>query len=649
MAFRLISAIGGTVPFALGFAFREGDVPANVNLSSDFPELQVTRKNAWPDGSLKFAIVSGRAALQPNTPRTVTLRTGGSAPLGPNIGTADLKATGITSSITYGSYGTAAWNGSDWDVPFQNWVSGPEMSSWVFRKPIGSDAHLVAWLEVRCFRDGSVEVVPWIENGYLRVAGPGERSGAVTFTLAGSQRFSQSLTLLNHQRAVLVANSTLSYWIGGDPQLTIGHDSSYLKATRLVPNYRGSTSGSSQSLAALVSTHTPLAQGNFPNAIGSTGYHPSIGLLPQWDVLYLTSNADVRAWRASQINGYLGGRYGFHHRDETTNRAPRMSAHPNLVLGTGNGIADIGSSSTGSYTPAASGGTPPQFKSSHMPSFGYMPYLITGRWYFMDEVQLLASAMFLKQPDTVRGLTQFIINSASGANQVRGMAWTLRSLVHAANVTPDDDTSMRSEYVNSVNNNINRYHTYYLGNGDVGGHLQYANFGGGAGWVGSPWEDDFATQAFGFLADQKVHSAALQTKLNEFLTHKYQSVIGRLGPGTAGTYNFEHAAQYRLTMSPSTNPDWAGKTGPWYTGWGAIAAAWGVPANTGSRTLQGESGASPAAMATGYWGNLHPAIAYAVDHGAPGATAAYQRLTGADNYQPNQFDDTPEWGVVPRQ
>jgi len=647
MAFRLFSAAGGSVPFALGFAFREGDVPSGANLRAEFSDFQVTRKNAWPDGSLKFAILSGHAALQPNAARTVTLQTGGSDPAGSSIGTADLRATGISASIVFGSYGAANWTGAEWDAPFQTWVTGPEMSSWVYRKPIGSDAHLVGWLEVRCFKSGAVEVVPWIENGYLKVAGSGERSGAVTFTLGGAERFSQSLTLLNHQRAVLVSGSALSHWLGSDPGVTVGHDTSYMKATKLVPNYRGNTSASSQSLATLVTTHAPLAQGNFPNSMGSAGYHLSIGLLPQWDVLYLTSNADVRAWRASQINGYCGGRYGFHHRDENTNRAPRMSAHPNLALGRGAGIQATGASSTNSYTADASGASPPQFASSHMPAFGYMPYLITGRWYFMDEVQLLASTIFLKQTDTMRGFTQYIINSAS-ANQVRGTAWALRSLVHAANVTADDDTSMRTEYVNSVNNNISRYHAYYVGSGNVGGHLQHVNFGDGVGWVGSPWEDDFATQAFGFLADQKVHSPALQTQLNEFLTYKFQAIVNRLGAGTAGTYNFEHAAQYRLTMSPSTNPDWAGKTGPWYADWGAIASAWGVPANNGTRTLKGESGANPSSIATGYWGNLHPAIAYAVDHGAAGATAAYQRLIGADNYQPNSFNDTPEWGIVPR-
>jgi hypothetical protein len=649
MAFRLSSPAGGSLlPFAIGFAFRKGDAPSGAILNADFQEFQITPRNVWPDGSLKFAVLSGRATLQPNVFRTIKLQIGGTASSGVNVATSDLRATGITASISFGSYGTASWTGADWDTPFQSWIAGPEMSSWVFRKPLGTDAHLVAWLEVRCFKGGAVEVLPWIENGYLGVAAPGERGGAATFTLGGTQRFSQTLSLLNHQRAVLAAGSTLAHWLGTDPQIVGGHDTAYMKSTRLVPNYAGVTPTSSANLASLASTYTPLAQGNFSNSMGTTGYHGSIGLLPQWDALYVTSSADARAWRAVQINGYCAGRYGIHYRDESTNRAPRMSSYPNLVLGEGSGIGDRGASSKSTYTPAASGTAPPVFKSSHMPAIGYMAYLVTGRWYFMDEVQLLSSALFLKQTDIVRGFTQYIIDSASGANQVRGMAWALRSLAHAATVTPDSDAVMRAEYVNSINNNINRYHDYYVGNGNVGGHVAGADFDD-PGQRQSPWEDDFVTMAFGFLADQQLHSSAHQAKLDQFLAYKYQAVVGRLGPGTPGTYNFEYAAQYRLTIAPVSGPDWAGKTGPWYADWGALAAGAGIPPNSGTNTLRGDSGANPAELATGYWGNLHPAIAYAVDHGASGAALAYQRLTGASNYQPSVFNNTPEWGIVPRQ
>jgi len=56
-------------------------------------------------------------------------------------------------------------------------------------------------------------------------------------------------------------------------------------------------------------------------------------------------------------------------------------------------------------------------------------------------------------------------------------------------------------------------------------------------------------------------------------------------------------------------------------------------------------------LATSYWGNLQPAIAYAVEHGAVGSLDAYNRMVGAPNWQPaaKYFDtETPVWSVRPR-
>ena len=53
--------------------------------------------------------------------------------------------------------------------------------------------------------------------------------------------------------------------------------------------------------------------------------------------------------------------------------------------------------------------------------------------------------------------------------------------------------------------------------------------------------------------------------------------------------------------------------------------------------------------ASSYWGNLQPALVYAVEHGAPGASAAYQRMRGAGNWP--QFLDSaknaPVWALRP--
>jgi hypothetical protein len=660
VSFELTSSVGGVdLPFTVGQAFRQGDVPSGSNLASSLGTLQVVAKNRWPDGSLKFAIVSGRTTLVANVPGVISLGIG-SPTGGAALTTTNLRATGVTAAIGAGTFGSVSWTGTDFDSPFLTWVSGPEMSSWIYRKPIGSDPHLVGWLEVKLYAGGAVEVLPWVENGYLRVAGPTDKNATYTFSLGGTQRFSQSVDLLNHQRMVLASGSTLTHWLGTDPRIVPRHDVAALEASRLVPAYAGVTSSTSTLWGRITQTYTPLAQSDYPTSMGATGYHGSIGPIPEWDVAYLTSQADPRAYRGVIVNGYCAGRYGLHFRDETTNRPPRFSSYPNLVLHASSGVADIGASSTGSYTPAATGPTPPAWKTSHHPSVGFMAYLLTGSFYFMEEIEFSATIGYLKQNDggpyANRGGSKGILRSDAGANTTRGAAWSLRTLIQAAAITPDGDP-LQAEYATSFEENVNYYHGLLIAtsnNNPQGVCPPYTDYTTGAPpFMHSIWMEDFLTFAFGYGKDLVSLSGTGSTKLDAFLAWKYQSVVGRFGGGGSNEYCYRDAAVYTMAVSPNdaTNFDGADPPGSWYSTWGEIYLATLGHANdcNSGTTLRGSSGASPATF-DGYWGNLRPALSYAVDHGAAGASAAYSRLTGASNYATGAatLNDVPVWGVKPR-
>lgn len=656
---QLTSATGGSdLPFTVGEAFVQGEIPSGSNLVGSIGTLQVVTRNRWPDGSIKFAIVSGRATLSANSPSTIMLSLGTPAG-GAALTTADLKATNVTASIGAGTFGSASWSGTDFDTPFVSWVSGPEMSSWIYRKPIGSDAHLVGWLEVRLYANGAVEVLPWVENGYLLVPSPSDKNATYTFSLGGSQRFSQAIDLLNHQRMVLASGSTFSHWLGTDPRITPAHDVAYLQSTKVVPTYAGVTSASSTLWSRITQTYTPLAQSDFPLDMGATGYDGSIGPIPEWDVAYLTSGADARAYRGVIVNGYAAGRYGIHFRDETTNRPPRFTSYPNLVVSNTSGIYDIGASSTGSYTPAAAGPTPPTFKTTHHPSMGYFAYLLTGRFYFMEEIEFSATAGYLKQSDggpyANRGGSKGLFLSDAGSSTTRGAAWSLRTLIQASSITPDGD-ALRTEYLTSFEENVNYYHNLYVANtsnNPQGVCAPYTDYTAGPPYMHSIWMEDFLTFAFGYGKDLAPLSATGANRLNNFLAWKYQSVVGRFGGGGSNEYCYRDAAPYTMAVSPTDAAQFDGTDPPgtWYPDWGQIyMATIGHSNDCGSgSTLRGSSGSDPSSF-SGYWGNLRPALSYAVDQGAAGAAAAWARLTGASNYGTGAatLNDTPVWGVRPR-
>ncbi|WP_157264900.1 hypothetical protein [Azohydromonas aeria] len=645
------SAVGGSlVPFTAGQPLRQGQVPAgSVLVAADVPELQFVVKNRWPDGSAKFALVSGRTSLTAGSYRSIGL---GVAPAPATvvapISLANLKAANPTASVQFASFGTVNWSAGDWDRPVQQVVSGPQMSAWTYRKPIGADPHLVAWLEVRAYKGGQVEVLPWIENGYLNVAGPTSKAGTAVFTLGGRQRFSQPLTLLNHQRAVLASGTTLTHWLGTDPQVAPRHDAAYFSSTRLVPGYSAVPAATSSLYSRLPTSYTPLMQGFYPPEMGQPGYHPTIGLLPEWDTAYLTTGGDVRAWRGMIISAYAAGRYGIHYRDETTQRPLAFSKYPYLAMRAGSGVSDSGGSSKSQYTPATSGAVPPRYAASHHPSMGYMAYLVSGWNYFLEENQFVATANYLKQADNIRQGSKGILQPWTGALTTRGAGWALRSLAQAATITPDGD-GLRNEFVASINANIEEYHTTYIVKpaNPLGLVRPYSSYTTSDPWTSAIWMEDFVTAAFGYLRDLQVYDAALQPKLEEFNRWKFRSVVGRLGGSGANEFAWPYAAQYTVNYAPSLKADWVGGTGPWYQSWGEVARAMNIPMSgeMGGAMMVGYPG-----IATAYWGTLTPALTYAVEQGAEGAALAWQRMASSSTYPTlvKSFNDNPVWSVYPR-
>lgn len=653
MRFALATSVGGTgLPFCLGYAFQRGHIPSGHTVVGDTVALQASVKNRWPDGSVKFAVLSGRADLAVDTALVVHLSAAtSSATSGPDLTLAQLKATGAVAIIDAGSFGRASWSDNAWETPFRSWVSGPQMSSWVYRKPIGSDPHLVAWLEVRLYAGGAVEVLPWLENGYLNVPKPMNKPAVYSFTLGPTRRFSASIDLPHHARTPLIAGTALSHWLAADPGVTPSHDVLYLQASELVPTYSAVTPASAPAVQQLVTGFQPLQKGNFDyqgDVMQATGYAPSIGLLPQHDVLYLTARSNL-TYGAVVRNGYSAGRYGIHYRDESTNRPLRFSSYPTMTLTSGAGVSDAGASTTNTHPPQPAGTALPSWDGSHQPSVGYMAYLLTGRWYFMEEVQFAATLNYLNVTDLYRqGAKGLFVDYRL---QTRNTAWSFRTLVQALTVTPDDDTELKAEFTNSVEANVAYFHAKYVAQpnnpyGIVQPGEDYSK--GTAPLRAAPWQQDFGTGVWGMaLAMDLPISAEAKDRMRAFFEWRARSVVGRLGP--AGTFWYVNAAPYTMAISPSLSPDFVKGTGPWYASWAAMYAATYNPTVPWLGSTEGVLAAEILPGANAGLGNLQPAIAYAVRHGVAGAANAYRRMRSGSNWGAleAQFNTVPVWSVKP--
>src|SRR5262249_26509325 len=143
----------------------------------------------------------------------------------------------------------------------------------------------------------------------------------------------------------------------------------------------------------------------------------------------------------------------------------------------------------------------------------------------------------------------------------------------------------------------------------------------------APWQQHFMAQSYGHVSD--LEPFADMTTWNSVRDHLYTSIVGILGTGGTNSYCYTEASAYTVVVAADNNND----PTTWFDSWGMVyQSTFGAPNTNCGAVLNGTSGGHPTAAATGYWGNLLPAIAYAVDHGATGASTAWNRLTAASNW-----------------
>jgi hypothetical protein len=226
--------------------------------------------------------------------------------------------------------------------------------------------------------------------------------------------------------------------------------------------------------------------------------------------------------------------------------------------------------------------------------------------------------------------------------QVRGQAWSMRTLAEAAYITPDTDR-LKEHFTRIVNKNLDWYNTSYTNNPaanffgvlDMGGAVVYNSNRGIA-----PWQDDFFTSAIGHAAELGFSGA------KTLLRWKAKAPVLRItDPGMC----WIDASLYSMNIRDSA-------TGPLYT---TMAQAWLASRESAYTSLACDSAEMAAYLKqkvgemvgysssiAGYPSNMQPALAYAVDAGLPNAAAGWTRFMSR-SVKPN-YGESPQFAIVPR-
>lgn len=609
----LTAAASGEQPFTIGLIFKKGAVPTGTPSLGGVLGSQVVVKRRWNDGSVKHAVASGRATMAAGTAARVTILSDPPAAGGTNLAAADIQAANPPASVQLGSIGTVNLS-SLLASPFRTWISGPEMVECHYRSGVAGDSSLSVWFHVRLYKGGKVWVRAIVENGYVNAA-TADKSYVPTVTIGGTAVFNNGgAALLQYKNTRWMAEG----WIGGDPGITAKFEPGYLIGTKLVPNY-WKRNPEASAFTGLAQAYVPMKRGDLEEDMGVSGYQPSLGLLPLWDALYATSG-DARAWKTMLANGSHMNSYGLVWRDARTQLVAKPSEFPSFSIEGGTYKIFRGSNT---------------WEMNHTPSEGYLAYMVTGDYWYYETALMHASVDYLALNGD--GLKRIL------KGETRGTAWNLRTLTQLAAISPEGD-AVADEYRTLLANNMAYWKTVKDGLAPPAlGYLYEYDVNMDGQGVVRAWQQHFFIQSVGMGSD--LEPLADMTTYNEVRDRLYMGVVGILGD--ANGFCFTMANAYNIKLHDGT-----GTTDPktWFKTWKEVFTKTFPTAPACDNTLTGTSGGAPD-IPNGYWGNLLPAISYAVDHGAPGAAAAWARLTGASNWaglENSGFNNVPMWGVVPR-
>ncbi len=632
------SSAQANVPVTFGQVFKQGQFAAGSMLGARLSDgtvlsAQLDKKATHGDGSLRHGVVTLRIpGLAAGASQTVQLSAEPSGSQGAAVALSQLLATSYDTTVTLNVGGTdyiaSARSLLQAGATLQ-WLSGPQVSEWIVGGPVKTSGgtahpHLAVYFHVRAYAGiDSVRTDVVVENNWSRRASPSSFSYTYSIKAGGVTAGSGTLTHYSHARW------HQPVWWGTTPKVYVGLDNFYLQDTKAIPRYRRVTP-TEATLNALRQTAAPMTIGDMRQEFGDTGFHPQIGPMPKWAALFATTG-DRRALRATLANGDAGGTYSIHYRDETTGYPLSITEYPQ-AWSQGDAPGSLPSSSD----------NPNSHDIAHQPAIAYVPYLVTGDYFYLEELQFWANYNMLWANPDYRGADKGWVGT-----QIRAMAWAMRTLGEAAYATPDDH-HMKAYFVNHIQYNIDHQTSHEQASPNIFGISTTDNYtwdydmGGGTANAHAPWQDDFFTWTVGHLVELGFTSA------NWLYDFKSTYPIDRLtNNGFCYVFSAVYTRQFKDASGGALYPDW---NTVYLKNHGASL----VNLPCGGTAMASALGIDPGEInsyreVTSYIANMYPAAAVAADSGHANGAQAWAVLEGRARKPPEQdWGNEPEWAIIPR-
>lgn len=700
----LVSTSQSNVPVTFGQVFEAGAVPRGQTLTATVDghpvALQVDPKATNPDGSMRHAVITVSVPSLPGDatlPLVLSTTPAPSASKHQPVSVSQLLGTDYDASVSItlnGTRYTASARGllqaaakhqtcKPWDRHCNTWLSGPLASEWVVHGPAtaangSSLPHLEIYFAVRAYAGANPGTVGKVRTDIVvgntdAFAPQGQPQYTATLTSGSATYTSPALTQYAYTRWHHVL-----WWNGSRPSVYLKQDTQYIQDTRAISRYMTLTP-SKKFLAGLRQSCAPLDHCDQTKHMHMTGAQQAIGPLPRWTSVYVI-DPDERAYRWMLANTDALGAYSIHYRDGATGWPLSIQKHPYVTTvdwahsqreaskDTPKGAkykrdllpncvkSPLGKKCGDSWYRT---GNPASWDSAHQPAASYIPYMVTGSWYYMSELAFNASRNELMANPGYRGYSKGLIDRAQ--SQTRAKAWMLRAMADAAWLLPDH-YPLKAEFTADVMNSIKDWNTKYTNNPRANPlHIMAsaATYGArkknGERRAGmAPWMHAFMTWSAGHAADLGFAGAA---ELRNWLAKLEISAMTGWQADPAHGFCWLEASAYTYVVKVGGN---------WLPDYNAVYAATfpslvGLTCNSPpmiaamskleGRKLRAGEMHGYAYSPTGFPANLQIGIAAAADSGLPKAHDAW-KIFDSRSVRPEPpkygYNNYPNFAVIPR-
>ena len=635
-----------------GQTFSQGDVRNGETLigrtagGASLP-LQVDVKARHADGSLRHAVITAQLANSAangvdNISLVKATGTAAAAPIAPTA----LLNSGFTASFSAtigGQRYTASADELLKSGKYTAWLSGALVNEWLVQAPLKNASgvahpHLMAQFAIRAYAgQNSARVDVTVENGWAYEASPQNFTYDAQVLVGGQSVYSQAaLTHYHHARWRKV------YWWGKAQPLNVRHNTSYLIASKALPNYDQSLAIKESTLAAWktqwnTSKTGPMQVGVATAYMGTTGARNDIGMMPSWNTLYLLT-MDQRMKDVALGMSEAAGTWPAHYRDKNTGRPVTLASYPYMSIISSSGDTINPATKKSEAFPACPDSVcamPLAADTAHQPAFSYLPYLVTGDYYHLEELQFWANFSSFRSNPGFREAGKGILLD----EQVRALAWCLRTIAEAAYITPDNDPQ-KANFTAIVNNNIAWYDALYTNNASAnklgvvtnGYAVVYDEYTGLA-----PWQDDFLTAVLGHVVELGF------TNAKPFLAWKTKFVVDRM---TGNGFCSIQAPQYSMKIRDSEKAPVYATIGEVYKASNPTISNLACDSAALATALQVRPGEMTGTLSPlGLQSIMQPALAYSVGVNPNGAKAWSQFASRPIKVD---FTEDPNFAIVPR-